>query len=389
MGTRCCIRKDVNTNLEFNAGREEFVKKVKSGGNMKRIVKIQALWKGKKLRDKFKSKQGNKARSKSLFEGVFVLDEVRPGVSELTLEEKFPLLNFKVLEILNNIGPFMIEEKEMSLVNNTILIKMGPVIMENNVIYRGTWTPRGDREGFGELFYTDGSKFEGFFLNDTMNGRGRIINVQGDYYEGELINDKANGFGKYLSSDGVTYIGYWENDKQHGKGEEIYPDGSRFEGNFENGDKQGKGKFMWQDGSNYEGCFVKNAIQGKGSYRWKDGRIFKGEWLNNKMEGFGVFIWPDKKKYIGMYKDDKKSGDGVFFWPDGRKYEGSWFKGKQNGFGIMTINGIKRYGEWKFGKKIRWINENSDGFEANFKNYDNLLNRDISININNISNHAI
>ena len=393
MGNRCCIRKDVNTNLEFNAVREDYYKKVKAVvGNEKKIITIQSLGKGKKLRDKIMMKVRKfirKSKSeRSEGEGVFVLDEVRPGIRQLRPEEKIPQLNNKVIEILKNVGPFMIEEKEMTLIKNEKLIKLGPVIMENNVIYKGTWSSKGDREGFGELFYTDGSKFEGFFVNDSMNGRGRIINIQGDYYEGELFNDKANGFGKYISADGVTYIGYWENDKQHGKGEEIYPDGSRFKGNFLNGDKQGRGKFMWHDGSNYDGSFFKNIIQGKGTYIWKDGRIFKGDWINNKMDGFGVFIWPDKKKYIGMYKDDKKSGDGVFFWPDGRKYEGSWFKGKQHGFGIMTINELKRYGEWKLGKKMRWINEKSEGFEFIFDKYKNLFNEELSNSFNSISNDA-
>jgi hypothetical protein len=363
------------------------MRKVRSKTNLKRISKVQAAWKGSRLRDKLKNKLKFIIRkNRSDFTGLLNLEDIRPGIRELRPDESIPKLHVKVQDIINNIGPFMIEEKELSLANSSRLVKKGPILMENNVIYKGTWSYKADREGFGELFYTDGSKFEGFFQNDTMHGRGRIVNIQGDYYEGELENDKANGFGKYISADGVSYIGYWENDKQQGRGEEIYPDGSRFEGQFVNGDKQGRGKFMWQDGSNYEGNFTKNVIQGKGKYRWKDGRIFKGDWVNNKMEGFGVFIWPDGKKYIGMYKDDKKSGDGVFFWPDGRKYEGSWFKGKQNGYGIMTINGLKRFGEWKFGKKIRWINENSEGFDANFAKLKNLLSHDLSVSLNNISN---
>ena len=382
----CCFRKDVNLTLEFNSAREDYNKKIKSKENIKRITKIQAAWKSGKLRLKLGNKLKNILTKYKETNPSFNLLEVRPGVRELGLSLKPPQLNSRVQEILNNIGPFMIEDKEKTILNSHKLFSKGYVLMENNVIYKGYWSLKGDREGYGELFYTDGSKFEGFFQNDIMNGRGRIVNIQGDYYEGELKNDKANGVGKYISAERVTYIGYWENDKQHGKGEEIYPDGSRFEGQFINGDKNGKGKFIWQDGSVYEGNFNKNAIHGKGMYRWKDGRMFKGDWVNNKMEGFGIFIWPDKKKYIGMYKEDKKSGYGIFYWPDGRKYEGSWFNGKQNGFGIMTINGLKRYGEWKIGKKIRWINENSEDFETNFGKYKQIFNQEFFKSLNSEAN---
>ena len=382
----CCFTKDVNLNLEFNAGRDDFIRKIKSKENVKKITKIQAIWKSGKARLKLGNKLKNIiSKYKGCFQ-YFNLQEIRPGVRELNNNETSAQLHPKVKEILSNIGPFMIEDKEKAILTSHKLISKGYVLMENNVIYKGFWSMKGDREGYGELFYTDGSKFEGFFVNDTMSGRGRIINVQGDYYEGELFNDKANGVGKYISAEGVTYMGYWENDKQHGKGEEIYPDGSRFEGQFINGDKNGRGKFIWQDGSIYDGNFNKNAINGKGVYRWKDGRMFRGDWVNNKMEGYGVFIWPDKKKYIGMYKEDKKSGYGIFYWPDGRKYEGSWLKGKQNGYGIMTINGMKRYGEWKYGKKIRWINENSEDFESNFGKFNQLFNQEFFKSMNSEGN---
>jgi hypothetical protein len=87
-----------------------------------------------------------------------------------------------------------------------------------------------------------------------------------------------------------------------------------------------------------------------------------------------------------MYKEDKKSGYGIFYWPDGRKYEGSWFNGKQSGYGIMIINGLKRYGEWKIGKKIRWINENSQDFEANFGKYKQIFNQEFFKSLNSETN---
>jgi len=67
-----------------------------------------------------------------------------------------------------------------------------------------------------------------------------------------------------------------------------------------------------------------------------------------------------KKKYVGQYKEDKKHGYGVFIWPDSRKYEGFWSNGKQHGYGIMVISGVKKFGEWKNGQKLMWIEENEE-----------------------------
>ena len=40
------------------------------------------------------------------------------------------------------------------------------------------------RSGQGKQCFSDGSLFEGYWLNDKPNGKGRIIHTNGDYYEG-------------------------------------------------------------------------------------------------------------------------------------------------------------------------------------------------------------
>jgi len=96
------------------------------------------------------------------------------------------------------------------------------------------------------------------------------------------------------------------------------------------------------------------------------------------MHGKGLFVWPDKKKYEGEYINDKKEGYGIFYWPDCKKYEGYWKDGKQHGFGIFSVNGIKQYGEWNDGKKIRNMNNETERIKegvdlfAKPKNLNNL-----------------
>lgn len=48
----------------------------------------------------------------------------------------------------------------------------------------------------------------------------------------------------------------------------------------------------------------------------------------------------------------------MFIWPDGRKYDGGWLDGKQHGFGkYYSSSGEIKYGEWKDGKRVKWITE--------------------------------
>ena len=334
-----CFRKDQNINVEFDPER-------------KQELLINLSKKGQWEKEEYEATDIAKTKiQQSRSVSINHLNDINYAKEEI----KIPILHEKVASIIKLNGAFEPNEKEMSQLMQMNLIQRGTVIIENNLIYKGTWNEENQKEGFGEILFPDGGKFEGFFKNDMMNGRGRLINSQGDFYEGEFKNDKANNYGKYISGEGIRYAGFWMDDKQHGKGEETYIDGSKYIGYFENGEKSGKGKFSWPDGSIYEGDFEKNAINGKGIYQWKDGRKYHGDWVNNKMEGIGLFIWTDKKTYCGQYKDDKKSGYGIFIWPDGKRYEGNWLNGRHHGYGIMYANGEKRVGEWNNGQKVRWI----------------------------------
>lgn len=264
-------------------------------------------------------------------------------------------LNRKVLEIEKNLGAFTLTEKEAYVLSFSEMKKFS-IMYSDNSLYIGHYNKNWQKEGFGIFYMTDGSKYEGFFQTDKMQGRGRLINYLGFFYEGEFSDNKANGFGKYVTADGSIYIGYWKDDKQNGIGEEVFPDGSRYEGNFLFGKKHGKGLFTFQDNSKYEGFFENNLIHGYGIYNWIDGRTFQGEWKDNQMHGRGLFGWPDKKKYVGQYKNDKKHGYGYFFWPEGKKYEGMWEDGKQHGYGIFSSHKSSKMGIWNMGKKIKWIN---------------------------------
>mmetsp|Transcript_144421 Transcript_144421/g.462753 ORF Transcript_144421/g.462753 Transcript_144421/m.462753 type:complete len:120 (+) Transcript_144421:191-550(+) len=69
----------------------------------------------------------------------------------------------------------------------------------------------------------------------------------------------------------------------------------------------------------------------------------------------GRFDWPDGRVYVGEYVDDIKEGVGVLTWPDGQQYDGQWKAGRQHGVAVYIRNGASRKGEWREGKRSRWL----------------------------------
>jgi len=304
--------------------------------------------------------------------------------------------NNSMIVRLNHLIPkFELTDKEEYEINNSSY-KIIAILYPNQSLYKGMINSKGQREGFGKYYLSDGSIYKGFFHNNKMEGRGRMVNINGFIYEGEFKNGHSNGYGKYVALDGTTYKGSWSNDKQNGIGNEIYPDGSFYNGNFKNGKKNGNGKLVFKDKNIFEGNFVDNDISGEGAFYWKDGRVYIGNWKENKMNGYGIFIWPDKKRYYGHYINNTKEGYGCFHWNDGHKYEGFWKEGKQNGYGFISGNNSNKYGFWSDGKlknkvedeeTINFINKKIEEtkqkndyieFQLNMQKYEKLITDGVS-----------
>ena len=340
MGTiaiRDCIYYCNSINKKIESKDIALCPEYSSKNNNKKLILIQSVLRGFLLRKEFYNFKQIKEISIDYNTDLF---------------EKNP-----IIQRLNNLLPkFELTDKEEYEINNSNN-KIIAILYPNKSIYKGMINEKGQREGFGKYFLSDGSIYKGFFQNNKMEGRGRIININGFIYEGEFKNGQSNGYGKYIALDGTTYKGTWLDDKQNGTGNEIYPDGSFYNGNFKNGKKNGFGKLVFKDKNIYEGQFLNNDINGEGAFYWKDGRSFIGNWKENKMNGYGIFIWPDKKKYYGNYINNLKEGFGVFYWNDGYRYEGFWKEGKQNGYGIINSNKDDKYGLWVNGKLENKIND--------------------------------
>lgn len=74
----------------------------------------------------------------------------------------------------------------------------------------------GKREGHGIYWFSNGSKCEGQWQNDSMNGRGSIWYANGNMYIGEIREGQINGKGILTYSDGDKYEGEFVNGRMSG-----------------------------------------------------------------------------------------------------------------------------------------------------------------------------
>ncbi len=64
------------------------------------------------------------------------------------------------------------------------VFKRDPIKFNDGTIYYGQWNFLGKKQGYGVYIKPDGSKYEGFWYDDKIEGPGRYIDKLGNYYEG-------------------------------------------------------------------------------------------------------------------------------------------------------------------------------------------------------------
>lgn len=142
----------------------------------KSAQKIQSKWK--------KLKHLKLIRIKHLFDIKQKLDEIS-GYKIVSIELMRNKLSPSVVELEKKISPFN-KEPEIRLFD--LCFERDPIELNDCAIYHGQWNEKGQKHGYGVLVRNDGSKYEGFFNHDNLNGRGRYIESQGNfYYEGKSV----------------------------------------------------------------------------------------------------------------------------------------------------------------------------------------------------------
>lgn len=68
------------------------------------------------------------------------------------------------------------------------------------LFFRRTVRGKKCKDGLGVLIWQDGSKYQGQFKADKMEGNGRMTQANGSMYQGQWANGMANGSGTFVDS---------------------------------------------------------------------------------------------------------------------------------------------------------------------------------------------
>lgn len=174
IGTMCGYAQDKNELTAFN---RKDLEKYKEEQNLKKVKAIQAEFRKQKSLKIFQE-------NLEIFEKTFDMNLNTFGkfISEDEFQES---INSKVKEIEKILGPITKEGNYNKKFMN-ILTKPPIKFNEEGTIYKGDWNMQGKKHGYGILVTKEGSKYEGFWKNDQLEGLGRFIEIRGNYYDGNF-----------------------------------------------------------------------------------------------------------------------------------------------------------------------------------------------------------
>jgi hypothetical protein len=91
-------------------------------------------------------------------------------------------INANVQEVESTIGPYEIPKEDSK--KHQGAFETGPFLFKDKTIYSGQWSLSGKKHGYGVYIKPDGSKYQGLWSNDKIEGVGRYIDKNGNFYEG-------------------------------------------------------------------------------------------------------------------------------------------------------------------------------------------------------------
>ena len=234
-------------------------------------------------------------------------------------------------------------------------------------LYNGELDESKKINGQGLIYFINGKKLEGNFMDGKLNGFGKYTDENGTFYEGNFDHGELNGEGKIIRIkenndisfnskeniiNKITYEGNIKNFKKEGHGKEICAEYT-YEGNFHKDMKNGKGKIQFLNtGDSYEGEFTEDKITGYGKYIWSNNHQYLGDFIEGEMNGKGQYKWPDGTEYTGEYVNNIREGEGEFKWSNGAVFKGKFHNGKPNGKGIIVYKGHTLNAEFKNGSFV-------------------------------------
>lgn len=206
--------------------------------------------------------------------------------------------------------------------------------------------------GNGKYTWSNGTIYEGDWVDGKRTGKGRIIWPCGKEYKGEFSKNDCGDNGPLKGENRNIYIGNWKNSKKDGRGTVKYADGAVLEGCWSNGVLR-SGVSRFANGDVYTGDFKRSLFHRKGeSIALNDEITYEGDWVNGKMTGKGSMIWPSGTNYEAKVSEIFAHGNGTYTWKDGSVYIGNWRNNERGAKGIMKwANGDVFDGCWWNGER--------------------------------------
>jgi len=161
-----------------------------------------------------------------------------------------------------------------------------------------------------------------------------------------------NGVGIFKYPSGSRFIGYFKENTSYGNGVTLLANGNIQYGRCADNNYDGPHEFCYSSlppARIFVGHLSKGIKYGNVSTYFSDGGILvQGKYVNDKLNGFVIFHFSDGRIYHGYVKDNIRDGKGIMFWPNGDCYDGSWQDGKMNGYGQLSkSDGSKVVGIFK------------------------------------------
>lgn len=259
----------------------------------------------------------------------------------------------------------------------------------------------GKIHGKGVLYFSNGDKYQGDWVDHYRTGRGTLLKAKGGEYTGDFKKNKFDGIGKFIYPTGDIYVGEWVDNIAQGEGEYSFVNGNQYVGKFKAGKFHGKGTMYYTDDSYFEGLWAKNKKEGPGKMVGANGKSIEGVWKDGVfqkdnakakpstpikvkekekisqetklkstvrncndgscMNGNGEFIYGDGSKYVGEFYKGMPMGKGTVFYSNGDKYVGGWSNHAPNGQGLMHYQYGRTLGaHWQDGKVLKILNSVQD-----------------------------
>lgn len=163
------------------------------------------------------------------------------------------------------------------------------------------------------VFFPDGQRYQGEWLNNLRHGKGSQFYKNGSKYEGNWKEGMRHGLGILWNCDSkrfrVKYSGEWRDDIPHGMGTHYDEHGNVYEGNWVTGQRSGLGKMTYESGS----VDIPSDI-------------YEGEWQSDTRHGRGTMTYAQQNVYEGHWENNVRKGTGsMFFVSKGTRFDGIWF----------------------------------------------------------------